>query len=132
VCLAICGDGAFLMHGNEVSTAEANGVAAIWVVLDNNDLAMVSQGMNQFFPDKSGIWNDYYALGTPDVAQFARSLGADAYEVRSVEDMQHALGAAINASGVNGKPQVIAVHIDPSQIPPYYQDIKPPVHGGSQ
>ncbi|MDB5904046.1 MAG: thiamine pyrophosphate-binding protein [Betaproteobacteria bacterium] len=132
VCLAICGDGAFLMHGNEVSTAEANGVAAIWVVLDNNDLAMVSQGMNQFFPDKSGIWNDYYALGKPDVAQFARSLGADAYDVKTVEDMQHALGAAINASGLNGKPQVIAVHIDASQIPPYYQDIKPPVHGGSR
>jgi acetolactate synthase-1/2/3 large subunit len=131
VCLAITGDGAFLMHGNEVSTAEASNLGAIWVVLDNNDLAMVSQGMNRFFPDKSGIWNDYYALGKPDIAQFARSLGADAYEVLSVEDMQHALGAAINASRINGKPQVIAVHIDPKQIPPYYQDIKPPLQGAS-
>ena len=122
LCLAIVGDGAFLMQGTEVSTAAANRLGAIWVVLNDNDLGMVSQGMNQFFPDKSGVWRDYYSLGQPDVARFAQALGADAYNVRSVEDMQHALSAAITAAGTSGAPQVIVAHIDTAQIPPYYQD----------
>jgi acetolactate synthase I/II/III large subunit len=122
LCLAIVGDGAFLMQGTEVSTAAANRLGAIWVVLNDNDLGMVSQGMNQFFPDKTGVWRDYYSLGQPDVARFAQALGADAYNVRSVEDMQHALSAAITAAGTSGAPQVIVAHIDTAQIPPYYQD----------
>ena len=122
VCLAICGDGAFLMHGTEVSTAAANGVGAIWVVLNDNDLGMVSQGMSQFFPDKSDVWKDYYALGKPDIALFAQSMGADAYNVHDPADMQQALGAAISASTLTRKPQIIVAHIDATQIPPYYQN----------
>ncbi len=122
VCLAVCGDGAFLMHGTEVSTAAAHGVGAIWVVLNDNDLGMVSQGMNQFFPDASGVWKDYYALGKPDIALFAQSMGADAFNVHSPQDMAQALGAAITASRLTARPQVIVAHIDASQVPPYYQN----------
>jgi len=121
-CIAIVGDGAFMMHGTEVSTAAANKVGAIWLVLNDNDLGMVSQGMNQFFPDSSGVWTDYYALGQPDLAQMAKSLGADAYDVRSPDDMQHALAAALTASSLQNKPQVIVAHIDTTQVPPYYQN----------
>ncbi len=120
--LTVCGDGAFLMHGAEVSTAAAHNAGTIFVVLNDNDLGMVSQGMNQFFPDASGGWNDYYALGKPDIARYAQALGAEAYNVSSVEDMQHALGAALRASALDVKPQVIVVHIDAQQIPPFYQD----------
>jgi acetolactate synthase-1/2/3 large subunit len=49
-CLALVGDGAFLMHGAEVSTAQAHNVGAIWVVLNDDDLHMVSQGMQYLFP----------------------------------------------------------------------------------
>jgi acetolactate synthase-1/2/3 large subunit len=127
-CIAVAGDGAFLMHGTEISTAAAHGVGAIIVVLNDNDLAMVSQGMNQFFPDPSGGWRDYYAIGQPDIARLAQSLGAEAYNVSSVEDMEHALPAAIRAADLDRKPQVIVVHIDTSQVPPFYQDpgVSPP------
>lgn len=121
VCLGVCGDGAFLMHGTEVSTAAAYGVGAIWLVLNDNDLGMVSQGMNQFFPDASGIWKNYYSLGRPDLALFAQAMGADAYNVHSPRDMSQALGAAITASRLTHRPQVIVAHIDTMQIPPYYQ-----------
>jgi acetolactate synthase-1/2/3 large subunit len=121
-CVAICGDGAFLMHGNEVSTAAAHGLGAIWVVLDDQDLAMVSQGMNHFFPDPGGTWTDYYSLGHNDLAAFAQALGADAYKVQGVQDMQHALATAVTAASVAGKPQVIVVHIDKTPVPPYYQN----------
>lgn len=122
ICLAIAGDGAFLMHGSEVSTAAAHGLGAIWVVLDNQDLGMVSQGMNMFFPDTSGGWNDYYSLGHNDLAAFAQALGADAYKVQGVEDMQRSLAAAVNAARQARKPQVIVVHIDKTPMPPYYQN----------
>lgn len=124
VCLAIVGDGAFLMHGTEVSTAAAYGLGAIWVVLDNQDLGMVSQGMGHFFADPKdpGAWTDYYSLGHNDLAAMARALGADAYTVHSVGDMRHALASALNAADTARKPQVIVVHIDKTPLPPYYQD----------
>jgi acetolactate synthase-1/2/3 large subunit len=113
------------MHGAEVSTAAVGKAGAIWVVLANDDLAMVSQGMAQFFPPPGGAWNDYYSLGKPDLVRFAQSLGADAYDVKSLDDMQHALAAAIEAGNLMGRPQVIVAHIDPTQVPPYYQDLNP-------
>ena len=122
VCVVVAGDGAFLMHGAEISTAAANKIGAIFIVLNDNDLGMVSQGMNNFFPDKTGGWDDYYSLGKPDLARYAQALGADAYNVTSVEDMQHALPDAIRAATLDLKPQVIVVHIDSKQVPPFYQD----------
>jgi acetolactate synthase I/II/III large subunit len=121
-CVAIVGDGAFLMHGAEVSTAAANTVGAIWVVLNDNDLGMVSQGMNQFFPDESGIWNDYYSLGAPDLAGFAKAMGAAAFDVHSPQDFRHAFASALESAALDGTPQVIVAHIDTTQIPPYYQN----------
>lgn len=121
-CLAIVGDGAFLMHGNEVSTAAANKIGAIWLVLADNDLAMVSQGMNQFFPNKDDAWRDYYALGKPDLARFAQALGANAVDVHDADGLQRALASAIDAAQTNAVPQVIVAHIDATQVPPYYQD----------
>jgi acetolactate synthase-1/2/3 large subunit len=121
-CVAVVGDGAFLMHGAEISTAAAHGIGAVMIVLDDNDLAMVSQGMNQFLPDRSGGWSDYYAIGHPDIARFAQALGADAYNVSSVEDLEHALPAAVRAAALDRKPQVVVLHIDTQQIPPFYQD----------
>jgi len=73
-CIAVCGDGAFMMHGAEISTAAQNGAGAIWLVLNDNDLGMVSQGMETLF--KSESWLGYYKLGAPDLVKFAEGLGA--------------------------------------------------------
>ena len=74
-CLTLVGDGAFMMHGGEVSTAQAHNVGAIWVVLEDNDLHMVSQGMQSRFPDPDDVWNKLYRLGSPDLVEFAHGLG---------------------------------------------------------
>ncbi|MBZ0275568.1 MAG: thiamine pyrophosphate-binding protein [Anaerolineae bacterium] len=118
-CVGIVGDGAFMMHGSEVSTATQYNVGAVWVVLSDNDLAMVSQGNNHFFPDPQ-IWDDYYKLGQPNIAEFARSLGADAYDVHSVADMQSMFPQALQRAQEQKKPQVIAAHINTNDVPPYY------------
>jgi acetolactate synthase-1/2/3 large subunit len=120
-CLAIVGDGAFMMHAAEISTAAQYQVGAIWVVLYDNDLAMVSQGMSQLFPPP-GQWDGYYALGAPDLVKVAEGLGADAVAVTPEQgpaDFEAALRTAVQNADERSRPQVIVVHIDPRPTPPY-------------
>jgi acetolactate synthase-1/2/3 large subunit len=127
-CLAIVGDGAFMMHAAEVSTAAAQKAGAIWVVLYDNDLAMVSQGMGELFPPASS-WTDYYSLGAPDLVKVAEGFGADAIAVTKDQgpaDFENALKAAIRNANQRKKPQVIVVSIDTQVMPPYGWPTMPP------
>ena len=121
-CLCIGGDGSFLMHGAEVSTAAQYKAGAIWLVWSENDLNMVAQGMGVKFPDP--VWQDYYQLGNPDLVKVAEGLGAKAYLVHSPADLRQALAAAIDG-GDGGVPQVIVVKEDPNAKPPFYPPAKP-------
>ena len=119
--LAIVGDGAFMMHGAEISTAAQNRVGAIWVVLDDNDLSMVSQGMEKLLPPAQQ-WVDYYQLGRPDLAMFAQGLGAHAVTVahdQGVDVFKSALQQALIDAQVHARPQVIVVRINTQAAPPY-------------
>jgi acetolactate synthase-1/2/3 large subunit len=127
-CVSITGDGALLMHGAEVATASEYDIGAIWIVLEDYDLAMVSQGMNHFFPDPDG-WNRYYSIGNdktgkPDLAKYAESLGAQAYTVHSPADMNkyfpQALRGATGTKKTKPRPQVIVAKINRHEMPPYY------------
>jgi len=122
-CLGLVGDGAFLMHLGEVATAAQYGVGAIWVVLADHDLAMVSQGMAQFTGDPA--FEHYYTVAWADLAAAARGLGAEAYDASSTADTAAALDRALAGAGA-GVPQVVAVRIDTSQAPPYYPPPYPP------
>jgi len=115
-CLSIGGDGSFLMHGAEVTTARQYGVGPIWLVWNENDLNMVTQYMAAGYPAPG--WEDYYALGHPDLVKVAEGFGADAHLVHSPADLQDALGRAIVA-GNTGRPQVIVVREDSSAKPPF-------------
>jgi acetolactate synthase-1/2/3 large subunit len=120
-CVALVGDGGFLMHGSEISTAAQNQVGAIWVVLNDNDLAMVSQGMAQLYPPPAP-WNDYYKLGRPDLVKYAEGLGADAVAITEEQgpaEFRAALDAAAQRAQTARKPQVIVAHIDPVPMPNY-------------
>ena len=125
-CLSIGGDGSFLMHGNEVSTAKQYGAGAIWMVWNENDLNMVAQGMGALYPDPNNpnAWTDYYQLGNPDLVKVAEGLGAEAYLVHSPDDLRNALGKAITG-GQQGRPQVIVVRQDPSAMPPFVYTPEP-------
>ena len=116
VCVAICGDGAFVMHAGEVATAAQYGANAIWVVLADANLAMVSQGMAEFYPGMN--WTDYYRSGAPDLVGLATALGAQATLVND----EALLGTAITAAlaGAATAPQVVVVTVDPEAEPPYY------------
>jgi acetolactate synthase-1/2/3 large subunit len=119
--VAIVGDGAFMMHGAEISTAAQNRVGAIWIVLDDNDLAMVSQGMAQLLPP-AAQWDDYYKIGRPDLALFSQGLGANAITVmpdQGTEAFRQALKQALQDADQHQRPQVIVVRINTQVAPPY-------------
>jgi len=124
-CLAIVGDCAFMMHGAEVSTAAQQKVGAIWVILNDNDLGMVTQGMAQLtknYPPSEPSWTGYYELGQPDLAKFAEGLGADAITITPSEGpaaMKAALTTALRQARYQNKPQVIVANVDTAAMPPY-------------
>ena len=120
-CIAIVGDGAFMMHGAEVSTAAQHGVGAVWVVLYDNDLSMVSQGMAALFP-AADPWVKYYKLGNPDLVKFAEGLGARAVAITLKEGSERfrvAFREALDCAEKHKQPQVIIAYIDPVPMPPY-------------
>ena len=119
-CIALVGDGAFMMHGAEVSTAQAHGIGAIWVVLQDNDLHMVSQGMQYLYPDPDDVWDGLYRLGSPDLIKFAEGLGADAYAVDSPAALQAVMPDVLQKANTQGRPQVIVAAINQQSIDPYF------------
>jgi acetolactate synthase I/II/III large subunit len=122
-CISVIGDGAFMMHAGEVATAAQNGVGAIWIVLGDRQLQMVSQGMAAVTGDPS--YQNYYAINWTDLAEVAQGLGAAAWNVSSVHDTTAAVQAAIEGSA-KGVPQVIVVNVDTTEMPPYKYPPPPP------
>ena len=120
-CVAFVGDGGFLMQASEVATAAHYGIGAIWVVLADHDLSMVSQGMAAVTGDKS--FADYYKIGWNDLAGVAQGLGAAAFNAQTVDEVQNAFQQAIDGAAA-GIPQVVVVAVDPAEAPPY--DYPPP------
>ena len=118
-CLAVVGDGGFLMQAGEIATAAQYGIGAIWVVLADHDLNMVSQGMAAVTGDQG--YEDYYQIGWTDLAAVANGMGAVAYSVTTPDELTAALGQAIaGANNPGGNvPQVIVATIDATEAPPY-------------
>jgi acetolactate synthase-1/2/3 large subunit len=125
-CVAFTGDGSFMMQGAEISTAQRNDVGAIWVVLHDNDLSMVTQGMDHFKGGEPAIWRELYSLGKPDLAKYSEGLGADAYTVSDPEEFRTALRRALKGANENKRPQVIVAEINRAAEPPYYNPLYAP------
>lgn len=124
-CLCITGDAAFLMQGSEISTASHYKIGAIWLVLYDNNLNMVSQGMNFFAPDttKPGIWEELYELGNPDLAMYAKSLGAEAHTINSPAELEKVMPTVLKRADKDNVPQVIIANINRKLVPPYYNPL---------
>jgi acetolactate synthase-1/2/3 large subunit len=121
-CIALVGDGAFMMHGAEVSTAQAHKAGAIWVVLQEDDLHMVSQGMTYLYPDSTDpdVWMHLYRLGSPDLMKYAEGLGADAYHINDPGELEKLMPAVLDRAQNQNKPQVIVAKINPKSVDPYF------------
>jgi len=108
--VCITGDGSMLMSGQEITVAIQEKLPVIFVILNDSALGMVKHGQRM---------TGAVSLGTDlpmiDFAAVAKAMGADAFVIRSPDDLLALDGKAIaNRRG----PTLLDVRIDPDEIPP--------------
>ena len=120
-CVAVCGDGGFMMRPDVLCTAVEYDIPAVWLVWNNfayGGIRDIQTGLlakreiaTSFVRERDG------ELYNPDFVALARACGADGIRVTRAADLAPALEHAVRASA----PFVIDVHVD--------RDIKPPAVG---
>lgn len=103
------GDGAFAMNGMEVHTAVDYDIPVIWVVLNNGGHGMVYTG-EKLLSGQSFCSVFHKPL---DIASVARSLGAHAFTIRTLEEFTRCLEQALALH----KPCVLDVMVDLEEVP---------------
>jgi acetolactate synthase-1/2/3 large subunit len=108
--VCITGDGSMLMNGQEISATVAERLTVIFVVLNDAALGMVKHGQRL-----AGAEPIAFELPPTDFAAMARALGAQAYTVRSPDDLSKLdMQAICDHKG----PTLLDIHIDPEEVPP--------------
>jgi acetolactate synthase-1/2/3 large subunit len=108
--VCITGDGSLMMNGQELSTAVAEGLTVIFVILNDQALGMVKHGQRL-----AGAEQIAFQLPPTDFAAMARAMGADACTIRTPEEM-----AALDIEAICTRkgPTLLDVYIDPEEVPP--------------
>ena len=111
-CVAVVGDGAFLMHANVLATAYEYDIPVIYVVWNNYAYGSI-RGLQRGYLGGRELATDFKHPGTnkpynPDFAAMARAAGIAGVSVDRAADLADAVRAAI----ASGKPSVIDANID--------------------
>ena len=113
--VAVCGDGDFMMNGQEVATAFAHGGAPLVIVVDNGIYGTIVQHQEREYPGRpSGT-----TMVNPNFADWMRSFGGHGEHVTRTEDFAAALDRSLAADG----PALIHVVIDSSVMPPASSEV---------
>ncbi|HYG86459.1 MAG TPA: thiamine pyrophosphate-binding protein [Azospirillum sp.] len=108
VVLGLCGDGGFMMTGQELATAMHTGAAPVILVINNGMFGTIRMHQERRFPGRVSAT----ALTNPDFAALARSYGAFGATVARTADFQPAFEEAL----ASGKAAVLELRLDPEQI----------------
>jgi len=108
--IAFCGDGDFLMNGQELATAVQYGANFVALVVNNGLYGTIRMHQEREYPGR--VYGT--DLRNPDFAAYARAFGAHGETVERTADFAPAFERAWNA----GKPALIELKIDPDAIPP--------------
>ena len=98
------------MSGQEITVAVAEKLAVIFVVLNDAALGMVKHGQRLGGAEQIG-----FELPAVDFCAMAKAMGADAYTIRSPQDL---LALDSKAICTRSGPTLLDVHIDPEEVPP--------------
>ena len=98
---AICGDGVFLMAGNELQSAVQHRVNVTFVIMNDSRLNMCFQGMREQYGVEASC-----GLGSVDFAKVAEGFGAVGRVARTAHELLQALR-------LRDGPVVIDVRVDP-------------------
>ncbi|HYZ90715.1 MAG TPA: thiamine pyrophosphate-binding protein [Myxococcales bacterium] len=108
--LAVCGDGDFLMTGQELATAVQYGLAIVILVVNNGMYGTIRMHQERHYPGRvHGT-----SLRNPDFAAYARAFGAHGELVETTEQFAPALDRALAA----GRPALLELRLAEEAITP--------------
>jgi acetolactate synthase-1/2/3 large subunit len=107
---ALCGDGDFLMTGQEIATAVQYGANFVALVVNNGMYGTIRMHQEREYPGRV-FGTD---LRNPDFAAYARAFGGHGETVERTEDF----APAFERASASGKPALIELRIDPEAISP--------------
>ncbi len=106
--IAVCGDGDFLMTGQELATAAHYGCAVIVLVVNNGMYGTIRMHQEREYPER--ILGT--ALTNPDFAAYARAFGGYGEVVETTAQF----APAFEHARASGKPAIIELRMDPEAI----------------
>lgn len=119
-CVAVVGDGGFMMAPYVVATAVEYELPCVWIIWNNFAWGAIRDLQYGLFEGReigTGFYKGAQGPGgeryNPDFAVWARACGADGYTVTRSED----LAAVVEQAVRNRRPCVIDVHVDPDVRP---------------
>lgn len=107
---ALCGDGDFLMNGQEIATAVQYCANFVAVVVNNGLYGTIRMHQEREYPGR--VFGT--ALSNPDFSAYARAFGGHGETVERTADFAPAYERAV----ASGKPALIELRIDPDAITP--------------
>src|SRR5947208_2742304 len=105
--IAVCGDGDFLMNGQELATAGQYGAHFVALVVNNGLYGTIRMHQEREYPGR--VYGT--ELSNPDFAAYARAFGAHGETVTRTAEFAPAFERALSA----GKPALIELAIDRSE-----------------
>jgi acetolactate synthase-1/2/3 large subunit len=108
--IAVCGDGDFLMTGQELATAVQYGAPFVTLVVNNGLYGTIRMHQEREYPGR--VYGT--SLQNPDFAAYARAFGAHGETVERTADFAPAFERAFAC----GRPALVELKIDPEAITP--------------
>jgi acetolactate synthase-1/2/3 large subunit len=110
-CVAVTGDGGFMMVLQEVATAVEWGTPVVWVVFDDRTLSAIRSGQKSAY---DGVVTGVDFENPIDFAKAAQAMGALGLRPTNYAEVGEALQQALGS----GRPTVISVPITKDKTPP--------------
>ena len=108
--VALCGDGDFLMNGQEIATAAQYGASFVALVVNNGLYGTIRMHQEREYPGR--VFGT--ELKNPDFAAYARAFGGHGETVERTEEF----APAFERAQASGKPAIVELKIDPDAITP--------------
>ncbi len=108
--LVVCGDGDFQMNGMEVMTAVSHNIPVVWLILQNDTLAMVHDIQTMTYKGRY-VASQFVA---PDFMKLADAFGVLGLRAERPGEVAGAIRSAFEAN----RPAIVSVPIDPNEMPP--------------
>jgi acetolactate synthase-1/2/3 large subunit len=108
--IVVCGDGDFQMHGMEVMTAVSHNIPLVWLILQNDSLAMIRDIQTMTYKGRY-VASDFAA---PDFMKLADAFGVLGLRAEGPGEVVEAIRKAFAAD----RPAIVSVPIDAHEMPP--------------